>query len=207
MGIHPLRFSMPSRLRKWLMIYVVLLLTISGLFLITAWTPDIFGGYTIYWFTLHFDPLRAQLAFLVVPVSILVIFCLIFIMGIHSNNRMWIASVMLATSLVACCARVPGISMVTQHRSQIKVADKTYNAMWEYSTWGGDDSFVQPVVKMYQCDNYNFLCHAIYTYSKAVVEPEQLHANPWEIDLIPDPAAHTVTLQINGEAVYVHRPQ
>jgi hypothetical protein len=198
-----LQFLTPSDLRKWLMIYVVLLLAISGLFLISAWIPDIFGGYTIYWFTLHFDPLRAQLAFLVVPISILAIFGLMFIIGIHSNN-LWIGSVILVTSLVACCARVPGISMVTQHRSQVKMADKTYNAMWKYSTWGGDDYFVQPVVKMYQCDNYNFLCHAIYTYSKAVVEPEKLQSNPWKIDLIPDPAAHTVTLQINSEAVYVH---
>ena len=72
--------------------------------------------------------------------SILAIFGLMFIMSIHSNNRMWIGSAMLATSLIACCARVPGISMVTQHRSQVKMADKNYNAMWEYSTWGGDDS-------------------------------------------------------------------
>jgi len=28
--------------------------------------------------------------------------------------------------------------------------------------------------------------------------------NPWEIELVSDAAAHTVTLQINDEAVYVH---
>jgi len=200
------KFLRPLRIKfhKWLMIYTIILLIIAVFFLITAWIPDIFGGYTIYWFTLHFDPLRAQLAFLVVLVSILAIVGLRFLLGIHSNNRMWIGSAMLATSLVACCARVPGISMVTQQRSQIKMADKTYNAVWEYSTWGGDDSFVQPVVKLYQCDKNSFLCRSVYTYSKAVIEPEKLQANPWEIELVSDSAAYTVTLQINGETVYVH---
>lgn len=71
------------------------------------------------------------------------------------------------------------------------------DSIWREATHG--DTLSEFV--LFECDKDGKLCQGIFqkTYQLNSEAYKKMSAA-----LIPDPAAHTITLQINGEAVYVH---
>ncbi len=55
-----------------------------------------------------------------------------------------------------------------------------------------------------ECDSLDFICKEVYLAAQYSLKQQVGTFEDGSVTLIPDPAAHTVTLMINGEAVYVH---
>ena len=55
-----------------------------------------------------------------------------------------------------------------------------------------------------KCDSLDFICKEVYSASQYSLKQKVGSFEDGSVSLIPDPAARTVTLQINGEPVYVH---
>ena len=186
-----MRFITASKFRKLLMIYTIILLIIADFFLLIALMPDVFHGYTIYWFMLNFDGLRFELACLVIPISIVVIFIVAFALKINRVLHPVIVAALLAANIIACCARFEGLAVVDKQQVSIEYENHIYDAISSESDFGPRN---KSWVTLYECDNHNFLCQIVF--HKYVLSTKAT--------LIPDPTAHTITLQINGETVYVH---
>lgn len=92
---------------------------------------------------------------------------------------------------MACCAWFSGFAVFDKEEVRIQFEDRTYNVLSSASTLGDDDNYW---IAFYECDQHNFLCRKVY----------DRYTLSTDATLIPDPVAHTVTLAINGESVYVH---
>lgn len=180
-----------SRFRKSVMLYALILLVIADFFLILALMPDIFNGYTIYPFLLNFGALRFQFACIVIPVSMGIIFIAALFWKMEHAIHPIIIVALLAANVIACCARSVGFAVVQREQASILYDNHFYNALSAEASFGGSNDMW---VRLYECDQYKFFCRKIY----------DKYALTTDATLIPDPAAHTVTLAINGEAVYMH---
>jgi len=181
-----------SRFRKSVMVYAIILLVIADLFLVMALIPDIFNGYSIYPFILNFDRLRSQLACFMIPISIGIIISAALLWKVEHAIHPIIVVALLAANMIACCARFTGLGLATREQASIQFGTHIYNVIATEQYAGPGDA---RWITLYECDGNNFLCRIIT--HKYVLSTDAT--------LIPDPAAHTVTLAINGEAVYVHQ--
>jgi hypothetical protein len=174
------------------MIYTVILLVLADFFLIVATIPDVFHGYTIYPFVLNFDALKFQLACLIIPISIIVIFILSFALRMQQVLHPLIVGALLAANAIACCARFTGLALEDKEQASIRFENHIYNVISSEQYFGPGDA---RWVTLYECDNRNFLCQII----------QHQYVLSTKATLVSDPATNTITLQIDGEAVYVHQ--
>lgn len=186
-----MRFKTLPNIRTWLVIYTSSIFAVALLFLVITWFPDFFNAYTIYPLVLNLDALKGQLACLVIPISIVTI-----LTGLYMANRTDIlhplfVMALLGASAIACCARFSGLALVDKQQASLKYENNIYNVISSESDFGPRD---KRWITLYECDNSNFFC-------KIIIHQYVLSTNA---TLIPNPTAHAVTLQINGETVYVH---
>jgi hypothetical protein len=59
---------------------------------------------------------------------------------------------------------------------------------------------------LYQCDQFDLFCTNIYDEYQFSVGLKVGNLGPGSEQLLPDPTTNTLTLLINGEAVYTHTP-
>ena len=85
------------------------------------------------------------------------------------------------------------------HFQRTKLSNHVYyvDSIWVDGVW---QQYIANFV-LFECDEAGMLCQNIY---EKVYEPNPEEYKKMTTALVPDAAAHTVTLQINGEAVYVH---
>ena len=88
------------------------------------------------------------------------------------------------------------------HSQTLNFDNHTYHvdSIWKIGV--GRDSKAYFV--FFACDNEGKICQNVFD---KLYHLDEIAYEKMSTALIPDTAAHTVTLQINGEAVYVHHPQ
>jgi hypothetical protein len=185
----PLQSITESRLPRWLILYVGLLLVVSLFFLVVNLFPETFGAYTIYPFVLSFNVLKT-LACWVVPLSTAIIAVPLFIFKIRHYRLLLVVSLLAATAF-ACCSRLVGLAVIDKQQASIQFENHIYNLISSASDLGPDNNYW---ATLYECDRNNFFCRLVF-------HDYVLSTNA---TLVPDSLAHTVTLQIDGETVYVH---
>ncbi len=193
---------------------IISLITITILFLLVEAYFLIYGIYElqetnspvlIFWLDLYSVPIRLSLTCLIIPITI-------FVVGLRSDkwkptNSNFVAAILLAlviANAIGLAALPGGIGRHTEQQSDLRFEGYAYRITHSYGTLGFG---TRPLLDLYQCDALGFLCHNIYRYeqTRSNQSIEWSENSPWQSELIPDPAAHTITLMINGEAVYVHQ--
>ncbi len=80
------------------------------------------------------------------------------------------------------------------------------NSNYHLMIYSPDPSESQFYYYLYQCDSFDLFCTEIYRESQFSVGLEVGNISKDSEKLIPDAAANTIALEINGEIVYTHRP-
>jgi hypothetical protein len=85
------------------------------------------------------------------------------------------------------------------HFQSTKLGNHVYyvDSIWVDGVW----QQYSALFALFECDEAGTFCQDIY---EKVYEPDAEEYKKMTTALIPDPAAHTVTLQIDGETVYVY---
>lgn len=179
------------QLRFGIIVYAGLLFITAYLFLLTAFSIDLLNGYTVYPFARHFYELKRLLACGIIPASIGMIYLLRYALNLKNILHPLIMVALFAANVMACCSWLIGIAIVDKEKVNVQFEGRSYNVISSSSEFGDEDRYW---VTVYECDLHNLLCRQLV----------QQTVRSTDAALIPNLAAHTVTLTINGEAVYVH---
>lgn len=191
-----------------------ILITITVLFLLVEAYFLIDGIYalrgrnvpvSIFWLDLYSVPIRLSLTCLIIPITI-------FGVGLRSDkwkstNFKFVAVILyilIFINGIGLLALSNGILRLNEYQDSLKFEGHTYRIIHSYAR-PDIATDTRPYTDLFKCDSLGFLCRQIYSYerrSKPTVVWSENH--PWQSKLTADPTAHTVTLAINGEAVYVH---
>jgi hypothetical protein len=190
---------------KWL-IASLITITILSLFLEAYFLMDEVYGllelsspFSIYWLDMYSVPLRLSFTCLVIPISIGIT---LFTLATRKISKLMSFAVILflliLTNLIGFFALPGGILRSSEQQDGLKFERHTYYIAYSEA----DVGLAHPSLELYECDAWGFLCQKIFHFKRKTIDWSEEHQ--WQSTLIPDAAAHTVTLQINGETVYVH---
>jgi hypothetical protein len=178
----------PNHITLWLLIFPLAFVAIY--FFIYAWADvlHIDNSIAIYWLDANNIALRPLLACVLLPCA--VGFCTWMLLRHKVSGFIVIA--LICINVIALAALSSGILREYIQQDSVEFNDHIYYAL---SSIGVGSK--RPLLDLYECDQSGFLCRKIY----------QEIRSSWseEIHLLPDPTTNTLTLEIDGEVVYVHQ--
>lgn len=197
------------RVPTWPIFLAIAVLTVTGISLAYAWLPPIVQiDLAVYWFDLWYPDMRKWLAFVCIP--LLFSLWLIRMFWVLFKNRdelvrLWIFPILIIANIAACVSCLPGAVYVNEHQDSVYFDDKVFNVMWSYGLIG-IGGVTRPYMTMYECDRFGIFCQIVHTYGGWREGTYDLDATPWKARLLVDTVKHSVSLEVNGEVVYVHHP-
>lgn len=179
---------------------------IAVILFVRVWLPPILPiNISIYWFDLHYYAFQAFFGLVIMPVLILLYLGWNVYKAFRKQAKEisgWIFVLAVTANIFACGAMLPGSVYVAKHHTNLHFEGRIYNVMEAYNTAG--NGLKNSYAYLYECDRFGVFCTIAYTYIAKNEYANERTRKSWHVTLIPDPASHTVTLAINGEAVYVH---
>jgi hypothetical protein len=190
-----------KQLLKSGVIWIALLtLAIAVLYLIIGWQQ----GFAIYWLFVLYHLTSRWLGIIIIPILFILILLSLFCQAIRDRETFpitpLIAVIIVAfANFLACFATLPQAQNYTDNGS-INLNEHIYRiSTMRVAAIHNTASYVY---NLYQCDSLGIICNIIFE-KEYPITPDDYEVRT--IELIPDPAANTVALEINDEIVYTHQ--
>ncbi len=160
---------------------------------------------SIFWLDVYSIQIKLSLTCILIPISIiLVIFTLLRRKEPKFGFFVIVLFILIFANVIGFLALPSGIARYTRYEGNLSFQGRFYLVTQSYAVIGLADA--HPYLDLYECDALGFLCQKIFRYEWKFLKPtiEWSENHQWQSKLVSDPAEHTITLQINGETVYVY---